>query len=174
MPFYQFKCKECGKAHEAMCKWEDVAVLIENEACGSPKFFDPHSIKDLAEDGSDGCGAKALYKVLTPPNIIGETTGKWGVNGYYSKALGGYVDSPRAEEKIMNARGYIRESDLGNHGWNDAVEAKQTRMRRKEDDVKQIEADIAAGMDKGEAYAKTFSAERALSGELDNLYAGDD
>jgi len=173
MPFYQFSCYNCGKKHEAMCSWEAIEGLVKEGFCGSNLFFDPNSVKEFAEDGSDGCGGE-LYRVITAPNIIGETTGKWGVNGYYSKALGAYVDSPRAEEKIMNARGYIRESDLGHHGWNDAVEAKQTRMKKKEADVRQIEADIASGMDKGEAYAKTFSAERALSGELDKLYGGED
>nr|MCH9718143.1 hypothetical protein [Gammaproteobacteria bacterium] len=59
-------------------------------------------------------------------------------------------------------------------GWDDAVAAKQERMIAKEKDVRQIETDIKAGMDKGEAYAKTFSAERALSGDLDNLYGGED
>ena len=74
----------------------------------------------------------------------------------------------------MNQRGFIRESDLGHKGWDDAVAAKQERMIAKEKDVRQIETDIKAGMDKGEAYAKTFSAERALSGDLDNLYGGED
>ena len=170
MPFYQFKCPDCGLNQEWMGRYDDIEQLIKTTGCGDPVAFFGTNGEEFAADGSTGCGGHNYYKVLTPPNIIGETTGKWGVNGYYSKALGGYVDSPRAEEKIMNQRGYIRESDLGQHGWSDAVEAKQAKMRRQEADVKQIEADIASGMDKGEAYAKTFSAERALSGDLDKLY----
>ena len=173
MPFYQFKCKECGTSHEWMGTYDKIEALVKAEACGSPQFWTPDG-EDFPADGSGGCGSKSLYKVLTAPNLINANTAQWGVNGYYSKALGGYCDSPHAEEKIMNQRGFIRESDLGHKGWDDAVAAKTERMIAKEKDVRQIETDIKGGMDKGEAYAKTFSAERALSGDLDNLYGGED
>lgn len=90
--------------------------------------------------------------------------------GYFSKALGREVGSKRQEEKIMNANGYIAESDLPSHYWEDQTEIRKEKIYRQETEVRAIEEQLKLGVDLGEAIANTFSAERCLSGELDEIY----
>ena len=90
--------------------------------------------------------------------------------GYFSKALGREVGSKRQEEKIMNANGYIAESDLPSHFWAEETERRQNKLMEQEREVLRIEEHINNGVEMGEAIAKVFSAERCLSGELDEIY----
>ena len=106
----------------------------------------------------------------TPRNkgfhILGAETGV----GYWSNALGREVGSKAEEEKIMNANGYIREGDLPQHFWEDETNRRREIIRKQEDEVQQLQLHIENGSTMEEAIQKTFTAERCLSGELDDIY----
>ena len=84
MPRFTYCCHHCGLEHTMILKLHDP----DPQVCGV----------DTIESG---CGGK-LYKMLRAPRAHSSwnTTGKYGVNGYFSKALGAHVDSPQKEQKI--------------------------------------------------------------------------
>ncbi|MCH9718142.1 MAG: hypothetical protein K0U52_13840 [Gammaproteobacteria bacterium] len=91
-------------------------------------------------------------------------------NGYFSKALGREVSNKWEEEKIMNANGYVREADLTPHLWEDETEKRKQKLINQEREVLRIEEHINDGVEMGEAIAMVYSADRCLSGELDEIY----
>ena len=99
-------------------------------------------------------------------HILGATTGV----GYWSAALGREVGSKAEEERIMNANGFIRESDLPAHFWEDETNRRREIIRKQEDEVQTLQAHLDAGSSMEEAITKTFDAKRCLSGELDEIY----
>jgi len=54
-------------------------------------------------------------------------------DGFFSPSVGGRVSSKREEEKIMNARGFIREADLGGEQFYERQTAKQYEEKEKHD-----------------------------------------
>ena len=173
MPLYSFKCDNCGRETEAFMKIDEACADGARWVCGEGNnevFMDRH-----ADTLEGGCGG-SVYKVLTAPaftpSLWGDQTGRYGVNGYFSNALGRHVKGGvREERKIMEARGYIPESDMPSHYWAEQTEKRQNIAMKKQKDVEEIANLEASGMDKGEAIAKVFSAERALSGDLDATWS---
>lgn len=173
MPLYQFKCIECKRETEAFMKIDEACADGACWVCGEGNndvFMDRWN--DKLEGG---CGGKVVKMLTAPaytPSLWGDETGKYGVNGYFSAALGKHLKGGRREErKIMEKRGYIPESDMPSHYWAEQTEKRQREAAAKEKDVQEIAKLEASGMDKGEAIAKVFSAERALSGDLDKTWS---
>jgi putative FmdB family regulatory protein len=153
MPIYSFKCKACGYTHDSIMKFSERENFIRTKRCD--------------------CGGElktAMTRPAKTPGLWGDQTGTYGVNGYYSKALGAYVDNKAAERKIMEKRGFIAESDLPANFWADETERRKNKLMEQEREVQTIEQHLANGYEMGEAIANTFTAERCLSGELDAIY----
>jgi len=176
MPLYQFRCEGCGRKTEAFMKVNEACGDNKSWVCGEDQdtFM---SMRDYDGDGfvNEGCGGNVYKMIVAPaytPSLWGDETGKYGVNGYFSNALGKHLKGGRREErKIMEERGYIPESDMPQHYWAEQTEKRQREAAAKEKDVREIAALEASGMDKGEAIAQVFSAERALSGDLDKTWS---
>jgi len=173
MPFYEFKCSNCGHRSEALMKMEEACGDDFTWTCGSEevleKFF------DLAGDRIEGgCGGTIYKQISCPartPSLWGDETGAYGVNGYFSQALGKYC-SRKDERRIMESRGFIAESDLPSGFFESETEKRKEVALKKNKDVNEIQSLQEGGMEKGEAIAKVFSAERALSGDLDKTWGG--
>ena len=105
------------------------------------------------------------------PSLWGDETGAYGVNGYFSQALGKYC-SRKDERRIMEQRGFIPESDMPSGFFESETEKRKDIAKAKNKDVNEIQQLQEDGMEKGEAIAKVFSAERALSGDLDKTWGG--
>tara|TARA_R100001463_G_scaffold70451_4_gene124125 strand:- start:2200 stop:2763 length:564 start_codon:yes stop_codon:yes gene_type:complete len=173
MPFYEFKCSGCGMRSEALMKVSEACEDGQFWECGSEevidKFFDPHG-----DRLKGGCGGKIYKQISCPartPSLWGDETGAYGVNGYFSQALGKYC-SRKDERRIMEQRGFIPESDMPSGFFESETEKRKEIAKAKNKDVNEIQKLQEDGMEKGEAIAKVFSAERALSGDLDKTWGG--
>jgi len=89
---------------------------------------------------------------------------------YYSRALGRKVANKREEEKILNAQGFVSESDLGK----DWFETKQAEVRERaaEQDRRAdvYNKTLAETGDANKAMTEAFPARDCLDGTLDKLY----
>ncbi len=173
MPFYEFKCSNCGQRSEALMKVDEACEDGKTWECGSEevldKFFDPYG-----DRLPSGCGGKIYKQISCPartPSLWGDETGAYGVNGYFSQALGKYC-SRKDERRIMEQRGFIPESDMPAGFFEDETQKRKEIALAKNKDVNEIQKLQEDGMEKGEAIAKVFSAERALSGDLDKTWGG--
>ena len=157
MPLYTFRCKDCGKDHEEIMSWLDFEQS-QPERCG----------QDTSEHG---CGGE-IYRVwVAPPaHSTWNTTGQYGVDGYYSKALGKHVSSPHTEKKIMESRGFVCEADLPQHRWDDAVETQQQRVKQQDTYINTYTEALKSGKTKEEAVVEAFPARDAVSGKLDETF----
>lgn len=91
----------------------------------------------------------------------------------YSKALGKRVANVYEENKEMNRRGFVNETDLGKNFVAD-TQAKISAHWQKQDELSTQFQDACKVMSKEDAIVKTFTAEKCLSGELDNTYKQSD
>jgi len=157
MPLYMFKCKHCSKIHEEILHISEPDL----EYCGAQTY-------------ESGCGGR-LYKLLVAPSAhtSWNTTGKYGANGYFSKALGVHVDSPQKEKKIMESKGFVCEADLPKDRWDDAVSAQKDRIEFQDKCIDTYTSALDNGKTKEEAVVEAFTAQDALSGKLDKAFAGE-
>lgn len=94
--------------------------------------------------------------------------------GIYSKALGRKVANRREEERLLNKAGFVAESELGTHWFEDkmaeraAKEAEQDALANTYNS--KVEAYGGGDAAKIKAMEETFTAEKCLSGELDRIY----
>jgi putative FmdB family regulatory protein len=153
MPIYQYTCKSCSTVHERLLPMSKMDSFIEENSCE--------------------CGGDLRRKITAPahtPSGWGDMTGRYGVNGFFSKALGAYTDSPEMERKIMEKRGFIRESDLPKNYWEDETARRLGLMREQDKITEEYKGLLSAGHSKEEAIAQTFSTDRIMSGELDRIW----
>jgi hypothetical protein len=161
MPLYQFKCNNCD--------WPQEILIM--------KFMDPDERRDHANsiDGEccDVCGKQCWTSQWSVPQAHSSwaSTGKYGANGYYSKALGGFVDSPIAERNIMEARGFVNEADLPKNFWEDKMQQKKDQVAEQDKYINAYQDKLAAGKTKEEAVAEVFTAEDAISGKLEKTFS---
>jgi len=110
MPIYMFKCRTCNHYQEELffelLNTHQREILMNEE-------------KNTCDNCSDvNWTAKiSLFQLDSTSK-----THRYGVDGYYSKALGKHVDSPAAEQKIMEKRGFVCEADLAPHFWDDKTQ----------------------------------------------------
>ena len=113
-------------------------------------------------------------------SVVAKTPGAWHGNWsegmshtMYSKALGKRVANVYEENKEMNRRGFVNETDLGKNFVAD-TQAKLSAHWQKQDELSTQFQDACKVMSKEDAIVKTFTAEKCLSGELDNTYKQSD
>jgi hypothetical protein len=97
-------------------------------------------------------------------------TGKHGVNGYFSKALGKHVANRHTEQKIMESRGFVCEADLPKDRWDTAVETQKRRVTAQDKTIETYTEALKSGKTKEEAVVEAFPARDAVSGKLDETW----
>ena len=152
MPLYDYRCAADGYKEEVLMSYERTKTCeVICPTCGS-----------------------AMTKLMTmPAKTPTAWNGGWtdGMDHtYYSRALGRKVANKREEEKILNANGFVSETDLG-EGW---IEKKQAEVRDRaaEQDRKAelYQTTLAETGDANKAMTTAFPAHECLDGTLDKLY----
>lgn len=112
MPIYDFKCDDHGE-WEALVKW------AQGSKCPV-------------------CGVPGIQQVSMPARMTTLWNAGWNAglsnNGFFSHSAGHRVSDKREEERIMNARGFVNEKDVGGEAMHD------TLASRKIDEKKQLDA----------------------------------
>lgn len=154
MPRFTYGCHHCDREHTMIVKFRDP----DPEVCGMDTI-------------DSGCGGK-LYRMIRAPRAHSSwnTTGRHGVNGYYSKALGRHVESRQKEQKIMESRGFVCEADLSKDRWDTAVETQKRRVANQDKNIETYTEALKSGKTKEEAVCAAFTASDAVSGKLDETW----
>lgn len=150
MPVYSYICYTCKVQSDRLCKWD-----VKGE-----------QICEMCDD-------KLIPLVTAPAKTSanwGDQTGTYGVNGYYSKALGAYTSSQKEEAKIMKSRGFIPEADLPKRYWEDETSRRVAVAEQQDKYTAEYKGLLSSGKSKEEAIAETFSTERIMSGELEKTW----
>jgi len=88
----------------------------------------------------------------------------------WSIALGRRVANKREEEKILNSRGFVSESDLGKD-WFETKQAQRLEKRNAQDQKSEIyNRTLKETGDAAKAVEAAFPAHECLDGTLDKLY----
>lgn len=158
MPLYTYRCQACNKIHEEIVSFADHENNCVPKVCGTDTY-------------ESGCGGK-LNRMLTAPGTHSSWagTGKHGVNGYYSKALGKHVANRHTEQKIMESRGFVCEADLPKDRWDTAVETQKRRVTAQDKSIETYTEALKSGKTKEEAVVEAFPARDAVSGKLDETW----
>ena len=158
MPLYTYRCQVCSREHEELIMFQDFENDNFPQVCGADTY-------------EQGCGGD-LYRVMYAPPKHGSwnTTGKYGADGYFSKALGKHVSSPQKEKKIMESRGFVCEADLPKDRWDTAVETQKRRVAEQDKNIETYTSALKSGKTKEEAVVEAFTAKDAVSGKLDDTW----
>lgn len=158
MPLYTYRCQACNKIHEEIVSFADHQNNFVPKVCGTDTY-------------ESGCGGK-LYRMLIAPSTHSSWagTGKHGVNGYFSKALGKHVANRHTEQKIMESRGFVCEADLPKDRWDTAVETQKRRVTAQDKSIETYTEALKSGKTKEEAVVEAFPARDAVSGKLDETW----
>jgi predicted nucleic acid-binding Zn ribbon protein len=158
MPMYTYQCQVCSKVHEELIFFSDYENDNIPKVCGGDTY-------------EQGCGGD-LYRVLRAPGSHSSWagTGKHGVNGYFSKALGKHVANKHTEQKIMEGRGFVCEADLPKDRWDTAVETQKRRVTAQDKTIETYTEALKSGKTKEEAVVEAFPAHDAVSGKLDETW----
>jgi putative FmdB family regulatory protein len=154
MPCYGYRCEECRKDRDKILSYKRMKTEPQTcTVCGSTlrKLVDmPAKTKTLWNDGW--------------------TEGLSG-NGYFSQALGKQVPNRRYEDKVMNQKGFVRESDLGKNWIEEKSNAlmEQDKLQQKLTDEYSQSVTYHKG-DTTAAQQEVFSAKRCLDGTLDKAF----
>ena len=152
MPLYNFLCTKCNYLAEYFVFGYDESVPCE--CC----FSAEHQVRQIS---------------LPSKHSSWHSTGRYGANGYFSKALGRYVDSPQQAQNILEKQGFVCEADLPKHRWDDATEKHRDTIIQQETYIQTYKDKLASGKSKEEAVAETFTAQDALSGKLEQTFKGE-
>lgn len=125
-----------------------------------------------ADTYEQGCGGN-MYRVLKAPKTHSSWagTGKHGVDGYFSKALGKHVANKHTEQKIMESRGFVCEADLPKDRWDTAVETQKRKVEAQDKSIETYTTALKSGKTKEEAVVEAFPARDAVSGKLDETWS---
>lgn len=150
MPIHTYRCNMCNKRYEELYLWGE--TILDEMPC---------------QQCTDGL----MVKILSVPNLDSTSkTHRQSINGYYSKALGGYVSSRKEEEKIMHKGGYVCEADLGDHFFEDKTESIQETARQQEVYIDKYKQALKEGKTKQEAAVELAPSHDILSGKTDNIW----
>ena len=116
----------------------------------------------------------AMVRLVSMP---AKTASAWHSNwsegmehNYFSHALGRKVANKREEEKILNARGFVSENDLGKD-WFDRKQAERQEKRDAQDKKSELyNQTLKETGDAAKAVEVAFPAHECLNGTLDKLY----
>jgi hypothetical protein len=91
--------------------------------------------------------------------------------GIYSHALGKKVHSKREEAKILEAKGFVSESDLAPHWWEDQQAKKMEKIKEQDRLTDTYNSKVTEyGGDKIRAMTETFTTEACLDGSLHETF----
>lgn len=155
MPLYLYRVHlpdgtTTGECIEHLCSWRDKPAKL------------------VHPDGS-----YALPAVSMPAKTPGAWHGNWSEglsSNQYSPSLGKRVANTWEEAKIMKAKGFIPESDLGK----DWIANTQEKLAGKWEAQAQYSATYQENiktMSPEDAVAATWTAEDCLSGKVDEVYS---
>lgn len=159
MPLYTFQCQVCSRLHEELVTFRDYENDSLPQVCGADTY-------------EQGCGGN-MYRVLKAPKTHSSWagTGKHGVDGYFSKALGKHVANKHTEQKIMESKGFVCEADLPKDRWDTAVETQKRRVADQDKSIETYTTALKSGKTKEEAVVEAFPARDAVSGKLDETWS---
>ena len=148
MPLYTYTCDLCFTTDEYFCD------LDARPIC-------PKCQTNLHQN-----------RKLSIPNTHSSwhSTGKYGANGYWSQALGRFVDSPAQAHKELESKGFVCEADLPKHHVEDKLQQAQDRLQQQTQYENKYKSLVAQGVSKEDAVSQTWTASDALSGKLDTIY----
>lgn len=154
MPLYDFSCPKCGDRKEHLMS---------------------HKRSQTVEVMCDKCNIAKIKM----PSLIGKTATAWHSNwtdgmehNSWSMSAGRRVANKREEEKIMNAKGFVNEKDLGDSYWWEDNSAKLQEKAKAQDDKTALYNKVLKETgDAAKAVEKAFPAKECLDGTLDNLYS---
>ena len=150
MPCFNFQCNVCREITEEFYFWEEEPF---------PKEF-PCS-----------CGDGIASRLIAVPTLDSTSkTHRYGVEGYFSKALGKHVESPIAEKKIMEKKGFVCEADLPSHYWEDRVEEVKEQASAQDGYIKNYKEAIKSGKSKQEAAVELAPTHDIMSGKVDKVW----
>ena len=152
MPLYEFNCPKCGQTDEHLLKYSDLEKV---EIICTP------------------CSMAMVKCVSMPAKTPNAWHGNWSEglsSNMYSVALGRKVSNKREEGKIMEARGFVNEKDLGP----DWYEKTQSTIKWRQDE-RQKKSDIYSKTLKETGSAEkaveaAFPAKECLDGTLDKIF----
>jgi hypothetical protein len=151
VPLLDFKCEEHGV----------VELLLKRKECDA---LDAGTSQVMCAD----CHKPMVQLVSMPAKTATLWHGGWSSglsSGYFSVSAGKHVANKREEEKIMNARGYINEKDLGGEVFYERMTMKGREERDRLDNmantyIKNLEKHDG---DKMKAVVETFPAHEMLA-----------
>lgn len=159
---YNFKCKHCNHTQEILM----LGVFLPKEREGVVNT-DP----EYAEDCCINCGKRDWYSLLsTPARHESWTTGHhFGVEGKFSVQLGRHVSGNAEERKLMEAKGYMLESDQVQHYYEDTVEKLDEEDAIIDDMCESYQTKLDNGMTEEAAILEVLPADKCLNGDFDFL-----
>jgi hypothetical protein len=159
MPIYDFQCKTCNHYQEEL--FFEFYSLHEREL-----------LMNQEKNTCDNCSDVNWRAKLSVPNLDSTSkTHRYGVEGYYSKALGKHVSSPREENKIMEKRGFVCEADLTPHFWEDKTQKIKDRISEQDQYIARYNNAIKEGKSKQEAAVELAPTHDIQSGKTDALWS---
>ena len=153
MPIYEYKCPQCGGYEELFLHMRDCSKEIVCKNC------------------------TIVMKKL--PSVVAKTASLWNDSwnsglsgqGVFSHALGKKVHSKREEAKILEAKGFVSESDLAPHWWEDQQAKKLEKIKEQDRLTDTYNSKVAEyGGDKIRAMTETFTTEKCLDGYLHETF----
>jgi len=91
--------------------------------------------------------------------------------GVYSVALGKKVHSRREEAKILEDKGFVSETDLAPHWWEDQQAKKMEKIKEQDRLTNLYNSKVTEyGGDKVRAMTETFTTEACLDGSLHETF----
>jgi len=153
MPIYEYKCPQCGGYEELFLHMRDCSKEIVCKSC-------------------------TIVMKKLPPLLAKTSTlwnGGWNAGlegqGFHSHALGKKVHSKREEAKILEAKGFVSESDLAPHWWEDQQAKKLDKLKEQDKLTDTYNSKVTEyGGDKIRAMTETFTTEACLDGSLNETF----
>ena len=150
MPLFSYRCEDGHLTEELFFHGEEIKETIACECCGAD------SVK--------------LMPLTANMNAMWQETCLQH-NDYFSPSLGRNVSGRREEEKIMKAKGYVPESALPQHFWEDEGRRRIAKAEEQNKYIDKYTAKLAEGKSKEEAVNETFTVDKCLDGTLDKVFS---
>ena len=148
MPIYSFACrsKRCGNTVDELMKYEEREGFMKHMRCAA-------------------CGRGFKTKLTCHAKTASQWADSWQAglsSNMYSAALGHGVSSRRHEERLMKQKGFIPESDLPAHYFEEQQEKNNKEAVKNENETKRYKAALSSGKTKEEAVVEAFPAKEMI------------
>lgn len=179
MPFYPMICKVCKFRDSVATRRSYDFEMRETIANGLYSGDEDDWAQAYTSEGGmecEQCGTMGQWNATIPvpeKHASWESTGKYGANGYFSKALGKFVDSPHVERSIMKEKGFVCEADLKDDWWQSKVDSRRAQVHEQEKYIQGYKKALDDGKTKEEAVSEVFNAQDAVSGKLEETFSNE-